>query len=168
MDRLRNTLNEWINGLGRYKEDELRIQPGPEQWSIGQVYSHLLSETNYFLSQVKYCLEHDENISEEMSEEGRQMFLRGEFPDVKIDRGPGLSDAIQPDNKQMLIDKFEKLQKEIDLIAGKKDLSDCKGKTRHPGLGYFNAMEWLQFSEMHMRHHFRQKQRIDEFLSKKE
>jgi hypothetical protein len=168
MDRLRNTLIEWINGLKRYNEDELLIQPAPGKWSIGQVYMHLLSETNYFLSQVKYCLEHDENILEEMNEEGRQMFLSGEFPDVKIDRGPGLSEAIQPVNKQMLTDELEKLRQEIDLIEGKKDLSDFKGKTRHPGLGYFNAMEWLQFSEMHMRHHFRQKRRIDEFLSKRE
>ena len=39
-----------------------------------------------------------------------------------------------------------------------------KGKTKHPGLGYFSAEEWLQFAEMHFRHHLRQKKRIDEFL----
>jgi hypothetical protein len=29
---------------------------------------------------------------------------------------------------------------------------------------FFNAPEWLQFAEMHMRHHFRQKMRIDDRL----
>lgn len=28
------------------------------------------------------------------------------------------------------------------------------------------SYEWLQFSEMHMRHHLRQKARIEEFLNK--
>ena len=27
------------------------------------------------------------------------------------------------------------------------------GKTKHPGLNYFTAKEWLQFAEMHLRHH---------------
>jgi hypothetical protein len=44
-------------------------------------------------------------------------------------------------------------------------LNSGKGKTRHPGLLYFSAPEWLQFAEMHLRHHFLQKQRIDAFLS---
>ena len=94
------------------------------------------------------------------------MFLQNAFPDLQIDRGPDLSDVPQPVNKQMLLDEFKKLGQEIDLIGKNKELSEFRGKTMHPGLGYFNAKEWLQFSEMHMRHHFRQKQRIDDFLKK--
>jgi hypothetical protein len=40
------------------------------------------------------------------------------------------------------------------------------GKTKHPGLGYFSAHEWLQFADMHFRHHLRQKKRIDDFLER--
>jgi hypothetical protein len=39
-----------------------------------------------------------------------------------------------------------------------------KGKTKHPGLNYFTAKEWLQFAGMHLRHHLKQKKRIDDFL----
>jgi len=42
--------------------------------------------------------------------------------------------------------------------------SSFKGKTKHPGLHYFSATEWLQFAEMHFRHHLRQKKRIEDFL----
>jgi hypothetical protein len=42
--------------------------------------------------------------------------------------------------------------------------SQFNGKTKHPGLGYFSAKEWLQFANMHFRHHLRQKKRIDVFL----
>jgi hypothetical protein len=41
------------------------------------------------------------------------------------------------------------------------DFSSGRGKAGHPGLGYFSAAEWLQFAEMHLRHHFRQKERLD-------
>ena len=34
------------------------------------------------------------------------------------------------------------------------------GKTQHPGLGFLDALEWYQYTEMHMRHHIRQKDRI--------
>jgi hypothetical protein len=42
--------------------------------------------------------------------------------------------------------------------------SPYKGKTKHPGLHYFNADEWLQFADMHFRHHVKQKKKIDDFL----
>ena len=43
--------------------------------------------------------------------------------------------------------------------------NSLQGKTQHPGLGYFNATEWLQFATMHLRHHFKQKKRIEEYFS---
>jgi hypothetical protein len=38
------------------------------------------------------------------------------------------------------------------------------GKTKYPGLNYFTAKEWLQFAGIHLRHHLKQKKRIDDFL----
>jgi hypothetical protein len=40
-----------------------------------------------------------------------------------------------------------------------------KEKTKHPGFHYLNAIEWLQFIEMHFRHHLKQKKRIDKYLN---
>jgi hypothetical protein len=40
------------------------------------------------------------------------------------------------------------------------------GKTKHPGSNYFTAKEWLQFAEIHLRHHLKQKKRIDDFFEK--
>jgi len=42
--------------------------------------------------------------------------------------------------------------------------SSFHGKSKHPGLGFFSASEWFQFAEMHLRHHLKQKERIDRFL----
>jgi hypothetical protein len=53
------------------------------------------------------------------------------------------------------------------MLCASHNLDNATGKTRHPGLLYFSALEWLRFAEMHMRHHFRQKKRIDEALFQK-
>ncbi|HEV9036934.1 MAG TPA: hypothetical protein VGQ51_09945 [Puia sp.] len=52
-----------------------------------------------------------------------------------------------------------------DVFPDRMIQGPATGKTRHPGLHYFNSLEWLQFAEMHMRHHFRQKKRIDACLT---
>jgi hypothetical protein len=44
------------------------------------------------------------------------------------------------------------------------DFATSIGKTEHPGFLFFTALEWLRFAEMHMRHHLRQKKRIDDKL----
>ncbi|MDB5279911.1 MAG: DinB family protein [Ferruginibacter sp.] len=49
-------------------------------------------------------------------------------------------------------------------LAARIAASKFKGKTKHPGLDYFSATEWLQFVDIHFRHHLRQKKRIDDFL----
>jgi hypothetical protein len=58
------------------------------------------------------------------------------------------------------------LQLKEKLISLIKRVEHCgsTGKTKHPGLGYFDAREWLGFAEMHMRHHIRQKERIEQCL----
>jgi len=52
----------------------------------------------------------------------------------------------------------------MNALAALIPASDFKGKTKHPGLLYFNAGEWLQFATIHLRHHLRQKKRIDTLL----
>jgi hypothetical protein len=52
----------------------------------------------------------------------------------------------------------------VNALYRSHDFTSSKGKTRHPGLLFFSALEWLRFTEMHMRHHFRQKKRIDHKL----
>jgi hypothetical protein len=62
------------------------------------------------------------------------------------------------------MDYLIKLKTEITTIGILISTSQFRGKTKHPGLNYFNANEWFQFAEMHFRHHLRQKKRIEEFL----
>lgn len=162
LTKLNETLNIWITALQNYDFDTLVAKPDPETWSLGQVFLHLISETNYYIEQIEYCLTHHENASEQMTENGLLMFANNEFPDERIKNdAPSNQNVPQPTSKSDLLEQMLSLKTQLNLLWVK--VMDIKplGKTKHPGLGYFNAQEWLQFAEMHLRHHFRQRKRIE-------
>ncbi len=92
------------------------------------------------------------------------MWVNNDFPNEIIEGAPSNSCISQPDNKEELMSRLMNLKDEINNVAILISKSSFKGKTKHSGLGYFNADEWVHFAEMHFRHHLRQKKRIDDFL----
>ena len=130
----------------------------------GQVYMHLIYNTNYFLEQAKISATTNDNKNEDSSLAAKKLFLNNEFPDELIEGPPDNKSTPQPDSKEQLLGDLIELKNEINTIGVLISKNSFKGKTKHPGLNYFNANEWLQFAEMHFRHHLRQKKRIEDFL----
>ena len=161
-----DTIDLWINALNGFEFDQLLLKPGAESWSLGQLYIHLLNETQYFLSQVELCLQSNEHSSEQMIEKAKNMFRSDEFPDERAKGDPVAANNMQqPVDKSSITTALLRLKKKINLLGKRVLESGYTGKTQHPGLGYFNAEEWFQYAEMHMRHHLRQKRRLEEFLT---
>ena len=100
-----------------------------------------------------------------MSKTGKMMFARNEFPDEKIKGDPVVSENILlPASKLQFQEKMKAVKLQMNVVWNKTTSRKHIDKTKHPGYGYFNAQDWLQYAEMHLRHHFRQKRRIDDFL----
>ena len=158
------TIDRWIKELKEYDFKQLCAKPSSNSWSMGQVGMHLIENTNYFIEQIKICMATDDNANEEASPEAKQMFQNNDFPNEILEGPPSNLKTPQPQSKEALLSGLKNLKNEIDSVAVLISASQFKGKTKHPGLNYFNASEWFQFSEMHFRHHLRQKKRIDEFL----
>ncbi|MEO6454041.1 MAG: DinB family protein, partial [Ginsengibacter sp.] len=117
-----------------------------------------------YFEQIKICLFTNDNVSEQVSPAAKTMFLNNSFPDELIEGAPANLHKPQPGNKKKLMGCLMKLKDEINNIELLISKTTFKGKTKHPGLNYFNAKEWFQFAEMHFRHHLRQKKRIDDFF----
>jgi len=161
---LDQTITGWIKSLDNYTLAELRSKPSPVSWSLGQVYFHLIDNSRYYIEEAKICLSSDDHSEEPPSNEGADMFANNEFPDTVIE-GPDTNvDILQPNSKEELKNALWLIKDEINSLDTLIPNSHYKGKTKHPGLGYFSASEWLQFADMHFRHHLRQKKRIDDFL----
>jgi hypothetical protein len=91
------------------------------------------------------------------------MLANNAFPDMLL-TNPSTDLVRQPQSKDDLAQGLRSIQAEVNGLAAAFDFSTAGGKTEHPGLRWFNALEWLQFADMHMWHHLRQKKRIDEAL----
>ncbi|MBC7884880.1 MAG: DinB family protein [Saprospiraceae bacterium] len=154
----------WINELEKYDFNLLCIKPTPTYWSLGQVYFHLIQETKFFFEQVNVCLSNTNHQTEQKSDAAGVIFSNYDFPDEQIVGPPSNDKTPQPENKQQLLNGLLDLKDEIITLEILIEKSLFNGKTRHPGLNFFNAREWFMFAEIHFRHHLRQKKRIDDYL----
>ena len=164
VETFNNTIGKWIKDLEQYNFSQLCAKPFSNSWSLGQVYMHLINETNFYLGQVKICASANDNINEKASPDARSMFANNDFPDQAIEGPPANQYTPQPGSKDELLHALFKLKQEVNDAASLIINSSFKGKTKHPGLNYFTASEWFQFAEMHFRHHERQKKKIAAFL----
>lgn len=163
--KMSNTADKWIALLDNYSFDILLTKPDLKSWPLGQVAMHIVTETAFYMEQVEYCFHSNENISGEMTEDAKRMFNQNSFPDIRIKRESLLSHFYpQPESKFDIPERMRQLKVQLDSCLKRIETNSYNGKTRHPGLGYFSAQEWIQFAEMHMRHHLSQKDRIEAAL----
>lgn len=160
------SINYWMQALEGYDYETLCTRPSANDWSLGQVYMHLINETQYYIEQVHLCMTDREYMTGEMTDVAKGMFRQNGFPNERLTNDPAVVAKIQqPLSKEQVYDELAVLKQQMN-VAGEQVLKDsCPGKTKHPGLGYFSADEWIKFADMHLRHHLRQKERVDVYLA---
>lgn len=164
--KLDHTINFWIEELKPYNFEELSTKPSPTGWSLGQMYMHLIEATEFYLEQANSCLSNNANAHEQASLNAKIMFRNDEFPNQIMEGPPSNAHTPEPKNKEEIMSGLRNLRLKLRKVELNFLHGSLSGKTRHPGLQYFDANEWLQFADMHLRHHMRQKLRIDSFLKK--
>lgn len=166
IENFNRTIEIWIDALEGYDYDQLIARPTPDSWSVGQVYMHLLQDTSYYVEQIQICVTNNDQASDQPTPAGKIMLLNNDFPDEILEGAPSNAYMPQPESKDWLTAAMLNLKMAVNNVATLISESPFHGKTQHPGLGYFSAIDWLQFADMHLRHHLRQKKRIDEFLER--
>jgi DinB superfamily len=161
---LNQSIDIWKETIKENDFESICIKPDEKNWSLGQVVIHLLEDTKFYFDQIKICLNSNENSQQEMTSEGKLIFKNQAFPDIQIEGNPLNNLIPQSQSKEMLLSGLIALKDEANTLYFEISNTSSLGKNKHPGLGYFNAMEWFQFAEMHFRHHLRQKLRIENYL----
>ncbi|MDH7462128.1 DinB family protein [Chitinophagaceae bacterium 26-R-25] len=164
IDDFNHIIDYWIAALDHYTLEQLCTKPSAESWSLGQLYMHLLENTDFYIDQISICISNNDFLNEEATDDAKEMFRHNTFPDQLIEGPPENASTPQPTSKDHLHSDLISLKMKMNATALLMAKSDFKGKTKHPGLNYFAAEDWMQFAEMHFRHHLRQKARIDIFL----
>jgi len=163
-----NSITYWLTALEKYSFEQLCIKPAEENWSLGQLYTHLINDTRFYMEQARTAIANDDNADESASSFAATLFSNNSFPDKRIAGDPSNAAIPQPENKQQLSTGLLHIKQDMESLAAIIAAGNYTGKTKHPGMGYFTAAQWLQFADMHFRHHYRQKKRIDDFLGKNE
>lgn len=162
------TVDIWITQLEHYSFAEICTKPSLKSWSLGQVIMHLITETNFYLQQINICISSNENSNEEAMINAKMLFSKNALPDQIIE-GPASNLLVsQAESKIQLLHSLRDLKDAFGEVNVTMLKSLFHGKTKHPGLGFLSASEWFQFAEMHLRHHLKQKERIDHFLKIKD
>ena len=163
------TAGIWLAALDNYSEEDLKLTPALDSWSLGQVYRHLFQSAMFFqLGNVDFCTGSSENADGKKTEAGEKAFMECEFPPVEIKVPP--SDRYtpkQPEDKAQIKKDLTMLIERMKTVPEKLENATHHGKALHPALGYLNAIEWYQLIDMHFRHHMRQKEKLEKLIEPK-
>ncbi|KAA0786736.1 hypothetical protein COM04_14000 [Bacillus wiedmannii] len=162
MKKFEELATYYMEELEKYSIEQFRIKPSAEEWSLGQMYNHLIASTYMQLDAIAKCKTETPSTTNKKTDMGEKVYKLSAFPNIqiKVPNHPGYTPE-NPSNK-------EEIQKRIlELITVVNDIepilssipSDCK--VAHPGLGYLNSAEWFQLISMHFAHHLRQKERLE-------
>ncbi|CAI6077502.1 hypothetical protein PAECIP112173_02486 [Paenibacillus sp. JJ-100] len=159
------TMERYMAELNELDMNELLQKENEEEWSIGQMYVHLIQSALFMqLRNIERCLANDEqtvHADTEKTELGSQIFELGQFPPIRV-KLPASPQYIPqpPESKQQL---FEGLQQVLEQMRSKAAVLDevtIGRKVLHPSMGALNAQEWFELIAMHYRHHFLQLDRL--------
>lgn len=123
----------------------------------------MINDTIFFIEQIKSCIHNNDNADLQAHDFAKQLFRDNAFPDIAIEGNPNNSFIPQPESKEQLKASLLAIKDEVNALAEKINPA-FNGKAQHPGLGYFNAAEWIQFAAIHFNHHVKQQKKIEACL----
>lgn len=100
--------NHYIHELNNFSMEQLLRQPSEVEWSLGQMYQHLINSALYMhLRNMEHCMTQGEGSAASTTEktrDGAAIFDQGSFPPIRIQVPPSPQyTPEQPDNKEQLI-----------------------------------------------------------------
>jgi hypothetical protein len=156
----------YLKELDYYGKNQFKYKPSETEWSLGQLYDHLVSGTYAFhIKEIENCLSR-KNGSEAGAKKfkGKVVFFLKRFPGIKFKGRPDYT-PVQPESPAKMKDEVYRFIKAMQKVS--KDIDQANNpvyKTMHPAFGMLNALEWYMVIEMHFRHHIKQKTKLDEVV----
>lgn len=161
-------LDEYRAQLDLIPDERWDTMPPGGGWSCAEVYSHILQATLGASIAAEKCTQSTcKPTTKGPTIFGRILLLIGKFPPVKVKVPQTAPDRLsvskisREDARNLLI----KCRKRIDTIAPLIYKASKNCRTSHPRLGMLNAEQWFKFIRIHLFHHLKQLQRIENKFS---
>ncbi|HVT05306.1 MAG TPA: DinB family protein [Thermoanaerobaculia bacterium] len=167
---IRLLIASWRDALEQTSDLRLSAPTEPGQWTLGQVYAHIIEATDGLaIPQLEKCLSPDrESTTKGKTIPGIAVFALGAIPPIRIRFRPS-PDYVpkQPANREAIRVSLDAMETRLLELVDRVEGAPTDRRARHPLLGMLNAAEWLQFAQMHLRHHLRQRRRLERILDAK-
>lgn len=158
------TVERYLAELTKLNMDKIHRKLNEEDWSIGQMYVHLIQSAFMHLHNVEQCLADNEstlNPTKEKTEQGKIVFKLEQFPAVriKVPASPNYTPQ-PPESMEHLVEGLHSVVERMRNTESVLLQVPVSNKILHPAFGALNAQEWFMLIEMHYRHHFLQLDRL--------
>ncbi|HEY2495116.1 MAG TPA: DinB family protein [Paenibacillus sp.] len=169
LQRFEEIANHYLHELENLSMEQLKRQPSEDEWSLGQMYQHLINSALYMqLRNINNCMTQSEDSIAppvEKTREGVAIFDQGSFPPIRIQvpASPQYTPE-QPDSKEQLIQGLNTVINRMKEIEPMLEKAPMQNTVSHPRFGALHAKEWFLFIEMHYRHHLLQMERLKKVL----
>ncbi|KEK24892.1 DinB family protein [Bacillus gaemokensis] len=165
LEKFESLAMDYVNELEKYSLEQFRRKPSEEEWSLGQMYNHLIAASHMQLGAIAKCTTDSATIDGQKTEMGEKVYKVGAFPpiQIKLPNRPGYAPE-NPTDKEDVKQRLLQLIKDMKEVEPSLASTSSNRKVEHPGLGYLNAVEWFQLVYMHFVHHLHQKERLEQSL----
>lgn len=133
--------------------------PADGSWSFSEVYSHILQATLGSSIALERCTHGScPPTKDGLTWEGRILLLFGRFPRAKTQAPDTLivNKISKEDARNLII----KCRKRVETTAPLIEASAAASRYKHPRMGMLNARQWFRFIRIHLEHHLKQLNRI--------
>ena len=155
-----------LKELEYYGENQFKRKTIASEWTIGQLYDHIIQGTNeHHFKAIRNCLDQKGgDLKGGKTFAGYFVFLFGVYPPFKQKGVPGYLPS-QIKNTEKATDMMFGYLKEMQKLANEIDKKGNNSyKVKHRKLGRLTALEWYKLVAIHQKHHLKQKQKIDKIL----
>lgn len=147
--------------LSSYPEEIFQVTPPISGWSYSEVYSHIFDSSLLSLIALNNCII-GKGEDKPTHFAVKLILFFGALPPAKKYKVPKrLIDRVQKISKTEALDFILEFEDDLKNTYPEIAKADKHAKTKHPRLGYLNAKQWLRFIEIHLKHHLKQLNRIE-------
>ncbi len=161
LEQIKTISDKWLIALDDFTDSQYSHDYFPGKWSAAQLYAHQIEVNETIIAHILMCIEgRGELIKGKSKLPIRLIFYFKRLPPIKITVPEGLSSNPSPIEKEDFKYRFNKNITKVFEMVSEINNSNPDMKTKHPRLEYINAYQWLQFMLIHLRHHYRQLEKI--------
>ena len=163
------TAERYLEELKKLNMEKLNRKLNEEEWSVGQMYVHLIQSAFMHLHNVDQCLVGSESTlsqAKEKTEQGKAVFKLQQFPAIriKVPASPNYTPPL-PESMEQLEEGLHSVVERMRNTEAVLHQAPESKKILHPAFGALNAQDWFLLIEMHYRHHFLQLDRLKTSLA---